>query len=161
MKARFVFSTLAAVALLTVGSTIGRVARAAEATFQGTRVTVESGKSYEEVTKALASIVTKNDMMVMADVDQGGMLSMTGLKVKSHLYLIGNPNVGKQLFQENHAVGLYVPLRVSVYEGSGGKTFIEYDKPSALLSQFKDQKIGMVAQMLDPKLDGLATMAAN
>ena len=36
-----------------------------------------------------------------------------------------------------------------------------YDRPSALLGQFQNEKIGMVAQMLDQKLEGLANMAAH
>ena len=161
MKTRSIVSVLTLGALLTAGSVLGQVAFAADAPYQGNRVTVQSGKSFEEVTKALTSMVAKNGMMVMADVDQGNMLSMTGLKLKAHLYLIGNPTVGKQLFEQNHSVGLYVPLRVFVYTDADNKTFIEYDKPSAMLSQFREKKIGMVAQMLDQKIGTLAAMAAR
>ena len=50
---------------------------------------------------------------------------------------------------------------VFVYADESGKTFVSYDRPSALLGQFQNEKIGMVAQMLDQKLDGLANMAAH
>ena len=124
-------------------------------------MTVESDKWFEEVTKAVKSLVAKNGMMVMAEVNQGKMLSMTGLSLKATLFIVGNPTVGKQLFEQDHAVGLYVPLRVFVYADPAGKTFVSYDKPSAILSQFQNEKIAMVAQMLDQKLDGLANMAAH
>ncbi|MBI3401473.1 MAG: DUF302 domain-containing protein [Acidobacteria bacterium] len=127
----------------------------------GTLVTVASSKSFEQVSDAVKSLVAKNGMMVMATVDQGKMLSMTGLSLKATVFLIGNPTVGKQLFEQNHAVGLYVPLRIAVYTDTDGKTYVQYDKPSALLEQFKNEKIGMVAQMLDEKIGGLATMAAQ
>ena len=100
-------------------------------------------------------------MMVMAEVNQGKMLSMTGLSLKATLFVIGNPTVGKQLFEQDRGVGLYVPLRVFVYADASGRTFVSYDRPSALLGQFQNEKIGMVAQMLDQKLDGLANMAAH
>lgn len=125
------------------------------------RVTVTSAKSFDQVSDALKSLVAKNGMMVMAQVDQGKMLSMTGLSLKATLFLVGNPTVGKQLFEQNHAVGLYIPLRISVYSDADGKTYVAYDKPSALLSQFKNEKLTMIAQMLDEKLSGLATMAAQ
>lgn len=125
------------------------------------RVKVASGKSFEQVRGALESLVAKNGMMVMAQVDQGKMLSMTGLKLQATVFLVGNPTVGKQLFEQDHAVGLYVPLRISVYTGGDGKTYVEYDRPSALLGQFKNDKIAMIAQMLDEKISGLATMAAQ
>lgn len=125
------------------------------------RTTVASAKSFEQVSDALKSLVAKNGMMVMAQVDQGKMLSMTGLSLKATLFLIGNPTVGKQLFEQSHAVGLYVPLRISVYTDVDGKTYIEYDRPTTLLGQFKNDKVTMIAQMLDEKISGLATMAAQ
>jgi uncharacterized protein (DUF302 family) len=118
-------------------------------------------KSFEDVTKAVKSLVAKNGMMVMAEVDQGKMLSMTGLHLQAKLFLIGNPNVGKQLFEQDHAVGLYVPLRLFVYTDANGKTHVAYDKPSTLLGQFQNEKVGMVAGMLDQKIEGLAAMAAQ
>ncbi len=124
-------------------------------------VTVASSKSFEQVSDAVKSLVTKNGMMVMVQVDQGKMLSMTGLSLKATVFLVGNPTVGKQLFEQSHAVGLYVPLRIAVYTDTDGKTYVQYDKPSTLLGQFKNDKIGMIAQMLDEKIGGLATMAAQ
>lgn len=106
-------------------------------------------------------LVAKNGMMVLAEVDHGKILSMTGLKLKAKLFLVGNPMVGKQLFEQNHSVGLYIPVRLYVYTDANGKTFVEYDKPSSLLSQFNDEKIGMVAKMLDEKIGGLAGIAAQ
>ena len=128
---------------------------------QESRVTVESTHSYEQTVDKLKSAVGQGGMMVMAQVDQGNMLSMAGLKLKAQLFLVGNPTVGKQLFEQDHNVGLYVPLRVFVTEGSDGKVYVSYDKPSSLLKQFNNQKIDMVAGMLDQKIQGLAQMATH
>ena len=136
-------------------------ALASQKNFKADRVTVESGKSFADVSGAVKKMVAGNGMMVMAEVDQGKMLSMTGLKLEAKLFLIGNPNVGKKLFQRNKGVGLYVPLRIFVYSDGHGKTFISYDKPSSLLAQFGDSEIKKVGGMLDQKLDGLANMAAK
>ena len=136
-------------------------ALAADSTFSGTRVTVDSSKSYEQVVDAVKSLVAKNGMMVMAEVNQGQMLSMAGLSLKATVFLVGNPTVGKQLFEQDQAVGLYVPLRVAVYTDAKGKTHVEYDRPSSVLGQFKNEHIAMVGRMLDEKLEGLASMAAK
>lgn len=136
-------------------------ALAADSTFSGTRVTVDSSKSYEQVVDALKSLVAKNGMMVMAEVNQGQMLSMAGLSLKATVFLVGNPTVGKQLFEQDQAVGLYVPLRVAVYTDAKGKTHVAYDRPSSVLGQFKNDQITMVGRMLDEKLEGLASMAAK
>ena len=155
------------VAKLFLGALIGATAMtqafagSAENAFQAGHVVVPSAKSFEQVTSALKSLVAKNGMMVMAEGDQGKMLSMTGLSLKATLFLVGNPNVGKQLFEQSHGVGLYVPLRVFVFSDEQGKTHVAYDKPSTLLGQFQNEKIGMIGQMLDQKLGDLATMAAQ
>lgn len=148
-------------ALLAAGAVLPSFAAGAENPFGVNQVTVASNKSFEQVSDAVKALVAKNGMMVMAEVNQGKMLSMTGLSLNATLYLVGNPTVGKQLFEQNHSVGLYVPLRVFVYSDQNGKTYVSYDKPSTLLSQFHNEKISMIGQMLDQKLDGLATMAAQ
>lgn len=147
----------AIIGVASAGLTFG----ASNTSFSGDRVTISSGKSFEEVSGAVKSLVAKNGMMVMAEVNQGKMLSMAGLSLKATLFVVGNPTVGKQLFEQDHGVGLYVPLRVFVYADASGKTFVSYDRPSALLGQFQNEKIAMVAQMLDQKLEGLANMAAH
>jgi uncharacterized protein (DUF302 family) len=147
-------------ALLAVGA-LPTFAAGGENPFSANQVTVDSNKSFDQVSEAVKSLVAKNGMMVMAEVNQGKMLSMAGLSLNATLYLVGNPTVGKQLFEQNHGVGLYVPLRVFVYSDQNGRTHISYDKPSTLLSQFHNEKLSMVGQMLDQKLDGLATMAAR
>jgi uncharacterized protein (DUF302 family) len=151
---------IAGFAVLAIGG-FTPVARAADTTFTATRVSVPSSKSFEQVVDALKSLVAKNGMMVMAEVDQGKMLSMTGLSLKATLFLVGNPTVGKQVFEQEHGAGLYLPLRVFVFADANGKTFVEYDKPSSILGQYKNEKVSMVADMLDKKLQGLATMAAQ
>lgn len=78
----------------------------------------------------------------------------------SLLFLVGNPTVGRQIFEQDHAAGLYIPLRVFVYE-DGGKTYASYDKPPSLLGQFKNDKVKMVGDMLDKNIGGLAAMAAQ
>jgi uncharacterized protein (DUF302 family) len=160
MNSRVLFRKSILAAIVSVAS-VGLSFAGSNSSFNGDRVTVASDKSFEEVTSAVKSLVAKNGMMVMAEVNQGKMLSMTGLSLKATLFVVGNPTVGKRLFEQDHGVGLYVPLRVFVYADESGKTFVSYDRPSALLRQFQNEKIGMVAQMLDQKLEGLANMAAH
>ena|SRR5579863_187225 len=148
--------TLAVMSAAATGLSFG-----ADANFSASRVTIPSDKSFEDVSKAVKTLVAKNGMMVMAEVDQGKMLSMAGFSMKGTLFIVGNPTVGRQLFEQDRAVGLYVPFRVFVYADPAGKTFVSYDKPSAILAQFDNQKVSMVAQMLDEKLGGLANMAAH
>jgi len=161
MKPNKAFSTLTLAAALAVSTLTITPLSAAENTFQVTRVSVESSKSFDDVTKAVKMMVAKNGMMILAEVDHGKILSMTGTKLHARLFMVGNPMVGKQLFDQSHAVGLYIPIRLYVYSDKSGKTIVEYDKPSSLLGQFSDEKIGMVGKMLDEKIGGLASMSAQ
>ncbi len=147
--------------LFLASGSAGAVAAPAGNSYTGERVTVDSAKSFDQVVDSVKSLVARNGMMIMAQVDQGRMLSMTGLNLKATLFLVGNPTIGKQLFEQNHGVGLYVPLRLFVFEDAQGKTHLAFDKPSAVLTQFESQKLSTIAQMLDQKLEDLATMAAQ
>jgi uncharacterized protein (DUF302 family) len=160
MNSKSPFRKIILGAIVSVAS-LGLSFAASNTSFNGDRVTISSDKSFEDVSSAVKSLVAKNGMMVMAEVNQGKMLSMTGLSLKATLFVVGNPTVGKELFEQDHGVGLYVPLRVFVYADASGKTFVSYDRPSALLAQFQNEKIAVVAQMLDQRLDGLANMAAH
>jgi uncharacterized protein (DUF302 family) len=134
---------------------------ATSALAQEARVSVPSNKSFEQTVDAFKMAVSKGGMMVMSTVDQGNMLKMTGLEMKGTLFLVGNPNVGKQVFEHNPAAGLYLPLRVYIYQGSDGKAYLSYDKPSVVLKSFSNSSIDQTAGMLDQKLDMLTHMVAQ
>jgi uncharacterized protein (DUF302 family) len=134
---------------------------AASALGQEARVSIASNKSFEQTVDAFKMAVSKGGMMVMSTVDQGNMLKMTGLELKGTLFLVGNPTVGKQVFEHNLGAGLYLPLRVYIYQGQDGKTYLSYDKPSVVLKTFNNPSIDKTAGMLDQKLDMLTHMVAQ
>jgi uncharacterized protein (DUF302 family) len=134
---------------------------ATSALAQEARVSIPSNKSFEQTVNAFKMAVSNGGMMIMSTVDQGNMLKMTGLKMNGTLFLVGNPNVGKQIFEHNPGAGLYLPLRVYIYEGSDGKTYLSYDKPSVVLKPFDNASIDQTAGMLDQKLDTLTHMVAR
>ena len=125
------------------------------------RASVPSSKAYDQPLEAFMMAVSKGGMMVMSTVDQGNMLKMTGLEMKGTLFLVGNPNVVKQVFEKDPAAGLYLPLRVYIYQGSDNKTNLSYDKPSLVLKPFNNSSIDQTAGMLDQKLDMLTHMVAQ
>ena len=128
---------------------------------QEARVSIRSSKSFDQTVDAFKTAVSKGGMMVMSTVDQGNMLKMTGFDMKGTLFLVGNPNVGKQVFEKDPAAGLYLPLRVYIYQGSDHQTYLSYDKPSVVLKAFNNASIDETAGMLDQKLDMLTHMVAQ
>lgn len=123
-------------------------------------VTIQSSKNFEETTNALKKAVSGGGMMVLSELDQGKILSMSGLKINAHSFFIGNPNVGKEAFSVNPSVGLVIPVRVNVYE-ENGKTYINYFKPSDQFASFNDDKVKMIGEMLDGKLDMMVKMVSQ
>ncbi len=67
-------------------------------------------------------------------------------------YVIGNVLVSTQMTQHELAAGLYAPLRIVLYENSGGTSTFEYDRPSSLFGQYGNEDVTAVARELDQKI---------
>ena len=109
----------------------------------------------------LKKMVAGNGMMVMGELHQGKVLSMTGLAVESETVFVGNPTVGKKLFSAEPGVGLVVPVRINLYVNKKGQTVASYVPPSQVLAAFHNAKVDMVAQKLDAKLGMMMKMLAK
>jgi len=124
-------------------------------------VTVQSGKDFDQTVETLRKLVSKNDMMVMSEINQGKILSMTGLQLNATSLFIGNPTIGKKLFSADRGAGVAVPVRVNIYQNQDGTTYINYVKPSQQLAPFKNDAVSTIGQMLDNKLGKLTSMLAK
>jgi len=124
-------------------------------------VTVKSIRSFDETVDQAKQLVAKNGMMVLAEVNQGKILSMTGLDTKGISLFVGNPQVGNKLFSADRGAGLAVPVRLNIYEGKDGKTYINYVKPSVQLASFNNGMINNIADKLDKKLGMLTGMLSK
>jgi uncharacterized protein (DUF302 family) len=122
---------------------------------------VQSKAAFDQTVKNLRQLVSKNGMMVLSELNQGNVLSMTGLKLNAVSLFVGNPNIGKNLFTADRGVGIVVPVRVNVYENTNGKTYVSYFKPSAQLAGFNNENIRKIAKMLDEKLAKLTDMLSH
>ncbi len=123
-------------------------------------VTVQSKMDYNGTINAIKKAVSGGGMMVLAELNQGKILSMTGLQVKGHSFFVGNPNVGKKAFSADPSVGLVIPVRINVYE-KNGKTYVNYFKPSDLFASFNDKKVKMIGGKLDEKLGMMMKMISK
>ncbi len=124
-------------------------------------ITIQSKYSYDQTVNELKQAVAKGGMMDMAEINQGKMLAMTGIKLNAISIFVGNPTVGNKLFTANRAVGFVVPIRVNVYDNTDGKTYISYIKPSTQLANLNNKQVNMIAKMLDDKLAMLTGMLAK
>ena len=124
-------------------------------------VTVTAKAPFAQTVATFRKMVAKNGMMVLSELNQGKILSMTGLKLNAVTLFVGNPAIGKKIFSANHGVGVAIPVRINIYEGKDGLTYINYVKPSVQLASFHNEVIGKVAAMLDKKLGMLTSMLSK
>jgi len=136
----------------------GMVSLSGVAHAAGPGVQVQAKGSVEDVLGQLKKMVAGSGMMVMGELHQGNVLSMTGLSVQSETVFVGSPTVGKDIFSEEPGAGLVVPIRVNVYADAQGKTWVSYVPPSQELNAYGNTKVSMIAKMLDGKLENLVKM---
>ena len=122
---------------------------------------LRSGADPETVRTRLEGMVGPSGFMLFRTSDHGALLRLTGQTKKAVQYLLGNPLFAIQMTQHDIRAGLYAPLRILVYEDEGGKTCVEYDRPSSLFGQFGNASVTEVATMLDRKLEQLVAEASR
>lgn len=73
---------------------------------------------------------------VLAKVDHAAAAEKAGLALRpTVLVLIGNPKLGTLLMQSQQTAGLDLPLRMLVWQDSGGTTQVGYTLPAAIAAR--------------------------
>jgi uncharacterized protein (DUF302 family) len=122
---------------------------------------LRSGADPEAVRARLEGMAGPSGFMLFRTSDHGALLRLAGQTKRAVQYLLGNPLFAIRMTQHDIRAGLYAPLRVLVYEDAGGKTCVEYDRPSSLFGQFGNASVTEVATMLDRKLEQLVAEAVR
>ena len=109
----------------------------------------------EELHTRLQSVVGPLDFSLFQKIDHGGILTaLTPRHVRAMTYVFGNALIAMTMTQHDPRAGLYVPLRLFVTEADAG-VLVTYDLPSALMAQFGNAAITLVARDLDAKVERL------
>ncbi|MBU2983306.1 DUF302 domain-containing protein [Lentibacter algarum] len=107
--------------------------------------TVKATKSVAETMEALEAAVTGAGATVMARVDHAAGAKKVEMDLApEQLLIFGNPKLGTPPMQQNALAGLYLPLKVLVYEDTDGQVWLAYEDPKDIL----------------PELDGIDAEAA-
>jgi uncharacterized protein (DUF302 family) len=117
------------------------------------------GGDLERARARIEAMAGSSAFMLFNASDHGRLLSIVGQRRKAVQYVIGNPLFAVEMTRYAIGASLYAPLRVLIYEPAGGRTCIEYDRPSFLFAQFADERIDRMAASLDQKLADLAAAA--
>ncbi len=121
-------------------------------------VQVQAQGSVDQVLGKLKQMVAANGMMIMGELHQGKVLSMTGLHLESETVFVGSPTVGKDPFSADPGAGVALPVRINVFADGHGHTIVSYVPPSHLLGELHNPKVTMIAKMLDDKLAKMTGM---
>jgi uncharacterized protein (DUF302 family) len=115
----------------------------------------------EAIRAKLEAMAGPSGFMLFRTSDHGALLRLVGRPRKAVQYLVGNPLFAVEMTR--HAIGaaLYAPLRVLIYEAGDGTMCVEYDLPSSLFGQFRDERVDRVAGSLDRKLSDLLAAATR
>jgi uncharacterized protein (DUF302 family) len=120
---------------------------------------LRNGADPEAIRSRLEGMAGSSGFMLFRSSDHGALLRLAGQTRKAVQFLLGNPLFAVRMTQHDIRAGHYAPLRVLVYEDEGGKTCVEYDRPSSLFGQFGNASVTEVATMLDRKLEQLVAEA--
>jgi uncharacterized protein (DUF302 family) len=117
---------------------------------------VTSRAPAKEIEDVVRIMVGDLGFMYFAKLDQGPLVSLLGTRKRMTVYLLGNPVLANMMFEHHPEIGLYAPLRASIYVDARGVTHFTYDRPSTLLQQFTHEDVKAVARMLDERMSKLA-----
>ena len=87
---------------------------------------------------ALQSAVEGAGATVFARVDHAGGAETVGLELAdSQLLIFGNPKLGTPAMQDNPLAGLFLPLKVLVYDDAQGNVWLAYEDPEESLDDLE------------------------
>ncbi len=94
--------------------------------------------SVSDVADRLEAAVTNAGATVFARVDHGAGAESVGMDLApAQLLIFGNPKLGTPAIQADPRAGLYLPLRVLIYEDSEGQVQVAYEEPGAMLGDLE------------------------
>lgn len=122
-------------------------------------VSVRSSHGYAQTVRTLQSDIKSNGLMILGQVNQGRIMSMTGMSLQARSFFVGNPRVGKMMFMKTPAAAAVVPSRITVW-ARHGSVYISYFKPSALMGAI-EHGLTKPGHMLDMKFGKIVHEAAH
>ncbi|WP_120500687.1 DUF302 domain-containing protein [Roseovarius sp. EL26] len=100
---------------------------------------IQRVKSASDVTAtmdALEAVVTGAGATVFARVDHAGGAQKVGQELSpSQLLIFGNPKLGTPAMQDDPLAGLFLPLKVLVYQDGEGQVWLSYEDPGKMLGR--------------------------
>ncbi len=96
----------------------------------------DSALGVTETVDAMVTAMEGAGLTIFARIDHGAGAASIGEDIgASEVLIFGNPKVGTPAIKDDPVSGLYLPLKVLVYEDAMGATKIVYEEPAEMLGK--------------------------
>lgn len=110
----------------------------------------------------LEAAVTGAGATVFARVDYAAGAASVDLALEpAQLLIFGNPRMGTLALQDDPRAGLFLPLRVLVYEDAQGQVWLTYQEPEDMLAGLSISDDAPYLKMMTGALAQLTSAAAR
>ncbi|WP_296340707.1 serine hydrolase [Reyranella sp.] len=124
-------------------------------------VAQESKFPVDETVSRLEARLKAQNVPVFATFDHSANAQQAGMQLRPTKVLVfGNPKVGTKLMQDNQAVALDLPLRLSVWEDGRGRVWVGYHALDRLAAEYGIKDEATVTAMAQA-LEKLVAKAVN
>ena len=94
----------------------------------------EAAGGVAETVDGLVASMEGAGLTIFARVDHGAGAQSIGEDIgASQLLIFGNPKVGTPAIKDDPVSGLFLPLKVLVYEDAAGQAWLAYEDPGKML----------------------------
>jgi len=125
-------------------------------------VMVESSGDVATTMDRLEAAVTGAGASVFARVDHAAGAASVELELgPTQVLIFGNPKIGTQAMQDDPRAGLFLPMKVLVYEDGDGRTWLAYQDPAEMLDDLAIADNAEYIAMMTGALGKLTAKAAG
>lgn len=118
-----------------------------------------SSDSWDQYDEECAAFAGRSNLIEVAFLDWGRVLTLSGTTMKAKCFVVGNPETAAKLLAAGGpSVGLYLPTRIFVFEDTDG-VHVSYDKFAGVMAPLGVEGLDKVAGVIDGVLEKLAAAA--
>jgi uncharacterized protein (DUF302 family) len=122
--------------------------------------TVTSCSGYSETLSRLLKATAHRGLTVFAQIDHAEAAREVGMELADEAVVIfGNPRAGTPLMQDDHKIGIELPLRMLVWD-DGEQTMVGYNDPRDLSRLYQIARHAVTLESMSALLEELAHEAA-
>ncbi|MBL4852963.1 MAG: DUF302 domain-containing protein [Robiginitomaculum sp.] len=125
-------------------------------------VTIKSNFDVETTMDRLEQAVQDKSLRIFARIDHAANAKAMDLQMRpSTLLIFGSPKIGSPLMREAPTMGLDLPVKALVYEGTDGQVYLSYNNPAYLKQRHNVVTNTAPLDKMTKALAGLSTQATS